>query len=97
VGPDTRPWTEGKCMLFDDSFEHEVWYRPQHVQKETDSDSLFDPLVTPERKDSKSEEEECEIINKRVVLLLDFWNPLLTDYEIFVLKKCLPADSGFSP
>ena len=27
VGTETRTWTEGKCLLFDDSFEHEVWNR----------------------------------------------------------------------
>jgi len=26
VGNVTRMWEEGKCLVFDDSFEHEVWY-----------------------------------------------------------------------
>ena len=26
VGSETREWTEGKCLIFDDSFEHEVWH-----------------------------------------------------------------------
>jgi aspartate beta-hydroxylase len=25
VGPETRAWAEGKCLLFEDAFEHEVW------------------------------------------------------------------------
>jgi aspartate beta-hydroxylase len=25
VGPDTRQWTEGRCLVFDDYFEHEAW------------------------------------------------------------------------
>jgi Aspartyl/Asparaginyl beta-hydroxylase len=25
VGDETRPWTEGKCLVFDDYFEHEAW------------------------------------------------------------------------
>lgn len=25
VGTETRSWEEGKCLIFDDSFEHEVW------------------------------------------------------------------------
>ena len=25
VGSETREWKEGKCLVFDDSFEHEVW------------------------------------------------------------------------
>lgn len=27
VGAETRSWQNGKCILFDDSFEHEVWHR----------------------------------------------------------------------
>ena len=25
VGNETRPWLEGSALIFDDSFEHEVW------------------------------------------------------------------------
>jgi len=28
-GNRSETWTEGKCMFFDDSFEHEVWHRGQ--------------------------------------------------------------------
>ena len=27
VGTEVRPWREGRCSVFDDSFEHEVWNR----------------------------------------------------------------------
>ena len=27
VADETRPWEEGRCVVFDDSFEHEVWNR----------------------------------------------------------------------
>jgi len=27
VGRETRQWSDGKCLLFEDSFEHEVWNR----------------------------------------------------------------------
>ncbi len=27
AGDETRTWTEGKCLVFDDSFEHEAWNR----------------------------------------------------------------------
>jgi hypothetical protein len=27
VGSEIRHWTEGKCLVFDDTFEHEVWNR----------------------------------------------------------------------
>lgn len=25
VGPETRPWREGRCLIFDDTVEHEAW------------------------------------------------------------------------
>jgi len=27
VGSEIRTWREGRCLVFDDSFEHEVWHR----------------------------------------------------------------------
>jgi len=27
VGGETRSWEEGRCVVFDDSFEHEVWHQ----------------------------------------------------------------------
>jgi aspartate beta-hydroxylase len=27
VGDETRSWREGKCLVLDDSFEHEVWHK----------------------------------------------------------------------
>ncbi|WP_287127707.1 aspartyl/asparaginyl beta-hydroxylase domain-containing protein [Candidatus Cyanaurora vandensis] len=27
VAEEIRPWQEGKCLIFDDTFEHEVWNR----------------------------------------------------------------------
>jgi aspartyl/asparaginyl beta-hydroxylase (cupin superfamily) len=27
VGSETRGWQEGKCLVFDDTVEHEVWHR----------------------------------------------------------------------
>jgi aspartyl/asparaginyl beta-hydroxylase (cupin superfamily) len=32
VGPDQRSWQEGKVMVFDDSFEHEVWNHSDQVR-----------------------------------------------------------------
>lgn len=30
VKDERRPWREGKCLVFEDSFEHEVWNRSAH-------------------------------------------------------------------
>lgn len=32
VGPDERTWEEGKVLVFDDSFEHEVWNHSDQVR-----------------------------------------------------------------
>jgi aspartyl/asparaginyl beta-hydroxylase (cupin superfamily) len=29
VAGETKRWQQGKALVFDDSFEHEVWYRAQ--------------------------------------------------------------------
>lgn len=52
VGEETRYWEDGRCIVFDDSFEHEVWNK-SHLT--------------------------------RIVLILDVWNPCLTEEEIMAL------------
>jgi aspartyl/asparaginyl beta-hydroxylase (cupin superfamily) len=32
VGDDVRGWTPGKCLIFDDSFIHEVWHKGSEVR-----------------------------------------------------------------
>jgi aspartyl/asparaginyl beta-hydroxylase (cupin superfamily) len=32
VGPEERTWEEGKVLVFDDSFEHEVWNHSDSVR-----------------------------------------------------------------
>ena len=32
VGRETRHWQEGKCLIFDDSFEHEAWNKSEHLR-----------------------------------------------------------------
>lgn len=54
VGNEVRTWQEGKCLVLDDSFEHEVWNRSGQT---------------------------------RVILLIDFWHPDLTDVEINAVKQ----------
>ncbi|XP_071964223.1 uncharacterized protein [Antedon mediterranea] len=48
VKDQTRKWQEGKMLIFDDSFEHEVWH---------DGDSF------------------------RLILIVDFWHPELTESQ----------------
>lgn len=32
VGTHTRTWVEGKCLIFDDTFEHEAWNKSDHTR-----------------------------------------------------------------
>lgn len=32
VGNQTRSWAEGKCLIFDDTFEHEAWNKSDHTR-----------------------------------------------------------------
>jgi aspartate beta-hydroxylase len=53
VGGISRTWEEGRCLVFDDRFTHEVWN---------------------------------ESARARVVLVVDFWHPDLTDDEVALLN-----------
>lgn len=46
VGAETRAWEEGRCILFDDTFEHEVWNRSDRPRVCLLLD-LWHPLLTP--------------------------------------------------
>ena len=62
VGEETRYWKQGKCLIFDDSFQHEAW---------NGSDSL------------------------RAVLILEIWNPLVTEVERQGLTALIGALNAF--
>ncbi len=52
VGGETREWSEGRCLLFEDAFEHSVWNLS---------------------------------MERRIVLIVDFWHPDLTSIEVRAL------------
>lgn len=41
VANETRSWVEGKFLIFDDSFEHEVWYDKSQQQEEKQVNRLL--------------------------------------------------------
>lgn len=49
VGEETRSWEEGKCLIFDDSFEHEVWNSAQQARVVLVLDVWHPQLTTAER------------------------------------------------
>ncbi|WP_233840902.1 aspartyl/asparaginyl beta-hydroxylase domain-containing protein [Dyella sp. 2HG41-7] len=63
VGGATHIWREGRCVTFDDTFEHEAWNRSEQT---------------------------------RVVLILDCWNPDLTEAERAAVAELIEAIGDFS-
>jgi aspartate beta-hydroxylase len=63
VGGEEHAWREGRCVTFDDTFEHEAWNRSGRT---------------------------------RVVMLMDVWNPYLTEVEREALGVLVPAIGDFN-
>lgn len=63
VGGEIHEWKEGRCVTFDDTFEHEAWNRSNET---------------------------------RVVLILDSWNPDLTDVERVAVTDLVEAIGDFN-
>jgi aspartate beta-hydroxylase len=63
VGGETHVWEEGRCVTFDDTFEHEAWNRSAQT---------------------------------RVVLIVDSWNPDLSDVERAAVADLVAAIGDFN-
>lgn len=63
VGGQTHVWEEGRCVTFDDTFEHEAWNRSGQT---------------------------------RVVLIMDSWNPDLTEAERLAVTDLVAAIGDFN-
>jgi aspartate beta-hydroxylase len=63
VGGEVHAWQKGRCVTFDDTFEHEAWNRSEHT---------------------------------RVVLILDCWNPDLTEVERAAVTDLVVAIGEFN-
>lgn len=62
VGNETRTWSEGHCLIFDDSFQHEAWNKSSEL---------------------------------RAVLILEVWNPQLSDAERQAVSTVLSVVQEF--
>lgn len=49
AGADARPWQEGRCLIFDDSFVHEAWNYSDHLRAVLIFDLWHPDLVAAER------------------------------------------------
>ena len=66
VGGELRQWVEGEALVFDDSFEHEVWWDwPNPAQQ----------AQQQEQEQEHGRQFERQQGRERVVLILDFFHP----------------------
>jgi len=49
VGDETRGWTEGECLVFDDSFEHEAWNKSESLRAVLILEAWHPDVTEPER------------------------------------------------
>ncbi|HEX5314001.1 MAG TPA: aspartyl/asparaginyl beta-hydroxylase domain-containing protein [Gammaproteobacteria bacterium] len=53
VGGEERGWTEGECLIFDDTFRHEAWNRSDRIRVVLIFD-LWNPYLTPVEREAMS-------------------------------------------
>jgi beta-hydroxylase len=58
VGDETRGWQEGKCLVFDDTTEHEAWHRGDRTRIVLLLDFKNPALVNQERQGDLSDTEK---------------------------------------
>ena len=71
VGGETRKWVEGKCIVFDDSFEHEAWNRANEDRIVLIVDVWHPDLTPPEIAFLEGLHRYCEHHAKS---LIRYWN-----------------------
>lgn len=63
-----RSWQQGECLVFDDSYEHEVWHEA----------GLQAGLQTGLQADPQAETPPVSRQRPRTVLIIDIWHPALS-------------------
>ena len=64
VGTETRGWREGRCIAFDDTYEHEAWNRSSHTRVVLIFDIWNPALTLPERDAMRVAIEELGRFNR---------------------------------
>ncbi len=97
-------WTEGEIFIIDDSFEHEVWYGKGSLSTANNdskaaeggeslaSDQSCDAGVKPTCGNPERTCGNSDTVRVRLVLLIDFWHPGLTEDDISNLGPLPPSD-----
>ena len=64
VGSETRGWTEGRCIAFDDTYEHEAWNKSNQTRVVMIFDIWNPALTLPEREGMRVAIEELGRFNR---------------------------------
>ncbi len=64
VGSETRGWTEGQCIAFDDTYEHEAWNKSKQTRVVMIFDVWNPALTLPEREGMRLAIEELGRFNR---------------------------------
>lgn len=64
VGSETRGWTEGRCIAFDDTYEHEAWNKSDKTRVVMILDIWNPALTLPEREGMRVAIEELGRFNR---------------------------------
>ncbi|HEY1771616.1 MAG TPA: aspartyl/asparaginyl beta-hydroxylase domain-containing protein [Gammaproteobacteria bacterium] len=64
VGTETRGWTEGRCIAFDDTYEHEAWNKSNETRVVMILDIWNPALTLPEREGMRVVIEELGRFNR---------------------------------
>ena len=67
AGDEVRQWEAGRCIVFDDSFEHEVCFRVHLLQFNMIKLNIFYPLVVRGSQSSRLVEFAIRVPQMRVV------------------------------
>ena len=65
VGSETRGWEEGRCIVFDDTFEHEAWNRSERTRVVLIFDIWNPALSEAEREGMRTAIEGLSLFNRR--------------------------------
>ena len=85
VGSDLKTWSDGQCLVFDDSFLHSVEYRDKGRTLPKDSNAESESMI--HFNGSLLEQGD------RAVLIVDMWHPEVSDVERCVLSYLFSPDN----
>ncbi len=107
VGGHERQWVEGQMLVFDDAFVHEAWNPEVRQQLEASGDAKTGSegggeeeggVCGPRKTECKTDDSDTDApgawltLDTRVILLMNFWHPELTEEDKLQHSNEVPRD-----